>query len=83
MGHYYFLKTGVTLACFQRFGTLPLSREELKRSVSGTDKGRASSFSSRLSIESGPAAFPVLRVFKISSTFCEKTGLKYLPSHFH
>ena len=69
MGH-FFLKTGVTLACFQRFGTLPLAREELKRSVRGTDKGRASSFSSQLSIESGPAAFPVLRVFKASSTSC-------------
>ena len=34
-----FLNTGVTLACFQRFGTLPLKRENLKRSVRGADKG--------------------------------------------
>ena len=55
-------------ACFHRLGTLPEAREKLKRSVRGVDNGPESSFNNLLSIESGPAALPVLRVFRISST---------------
>ena len=57
----HFLWMGVTLASFQKLGTLPCAKEKLKSSQIGKDRAVVTSLRSLLFIQSGPAALPVLR----------------------
>ena len=66
----FFLKTGVTLACFHILGNLPFGREKLKRSHRGKDNDSASSFNNLLLIRSGPVALPIDNDFRTDSTSC-------------
>ena len=63
-----FFKIGVTLACFQIDGTLPLLREKLNRSYKGDARGCASSLRILLLIKSGPDALPVGRERSVDLT---------------
>ena len=66
----FFLKAGVTLACFHILGNLPFARKKLKRSHRGKDKDSVNSFNNLLLIRSGPVALPIGNDFRTDSTSC-------------
>ena len=63
-----FLWIGETFAFFQMSGTDKSEREELNKSVNGSDIASATSLRTLLLIWSGPHAFPVSNAFNIMQT---------------
>ena len=63
-----FLKIGATFACLQSFGTIPDSKDDWKSRVKAGANSRASSFSSRGLILSGPGDFVWSRFFSKLAT---------------